>query len=108
MPGLPEIRRIPHALAVRRKIRARLPVRLFVMNLFVVGIGVMSISRLGARLRLDLPESPRAVNVSPIRDKENFRSIPRPRWTDLVVRLAVVITRQRADILRSKLPHVAE
>src|ERR1700730_18014667 len=98
MPGLPQIRRIHHALAVRRKIRTRLPVRLF----------VMSISRLGARPRLDLPESPRAVNVSPIRDKENFRSIPRPHWTDLVVHLAVVITRQRADILRSKLPHVAE
>src|ERR1700688_4318302 len=108
MPGLRPIRRIRHALAVRREIRARLPVRLFVMRLFVVGSGVLDINRLYPRLRLLLPESPRAVNVPPIRDKENFRAIPRPHWTDLVVHLAVVITRQRADILRSKLPHIAE
>src|SRR6266849_11018014 len=103
MPGLPQIRRIHHALAVRRKVGASLPVRLFIMNLFVVSIG-----RLGARLRLDLPESASAVNVSPIRDKQNFRTITRPNGTDLVIHLAVVITRQRTDVLRSKLPHIAE
>src|SRR4029077_12752836 len=108
MPGLPQIRRINHALAIRRKIRASLPVSFFVMNLFIVGIGVMSIARLGARLCRDPPESARAVNMPPIRNKQNFRSIPRPYRTDLVIHLTVVITRQRADILWSKLPHVAE
>src|SRR5258708_2818261 len=106
MPALPQIRRIHYALAVRRKIRASLPVRFFIMDLFVMSI-VVSIA-LDTRLRPDLPESARAVNVPPIRDKQNLRSIPRPHRTDLVIHLAVVITRQRADVLRCKLPHVAE
>src|SRR6266576_2599573 len=103
MPSLTQIRRIHHALAIWRKIRTSLPVRFFIVDL-----GVMNISRLGPRLRLDLPESARAVNVSPIRDKQNLRTIPRPHRTDLVIHLAVVITRQRTDIFESKLPHVAE
>src|SRR5260370_22681647 len=103
VPGLPQVRRVHHALAIRRKRRPRLPVGFLIMNLLV-----MSIARLGAWLRFHPPESARAMNVSPIRDKENLRAIPRPHGADLVIDLTVVITRQRTDVLRSKLPHIAK
>src|SRR6267378_2762505 len=103
MPTLSQIRRINHAFAVGREIRASLPVRLFIMDFLVESIGP-----LGARVRLDLPKSARTVNVPPIRDKENLRTIRRPHRTDLVIHLAVVIARQRADILGSKLAHIAD
>src|ERR1039458_9220721 len=98
MPTLPHVGRIDHALSVRRKVRTSLPVGFFVINFALFG----------ARLRLDLPESTRAVNMSAIRDEQNFRAIPRPYRIDLVIRVAVVIARQRTDVLPGKLLYVAE
>ena len=89
VPLLSQIRRVDDALAVGRKIRARLPGGLFVMNL----------ARLGARLRLHPPEAAGAVNVPAVRNEKNFFPVRRPGRADLMIELAVVVARESAAVL---------
>ena len=65
MPLPSQIGRVHHPRPVRRKVRARPPRGLFIMNF----------ARLGARVRLDPPESAGPVNVSAIRNEQNLRPI---------------------------------
>src|SRR5581483_7723155 len=85
VPLLAEVRAVDEALAIRRKVRPRLPGRLFVVDLvgFCAGFG------------LHAPEAASAVNVTTVRDENNLCSIGRPSRADLVIKLAVVIARQR-------------
>ena len=98
VPLLSQIRRVDDALAVRRKIRTRLPCGFFVVNL----------ARFGAGLRFHPPEAAGAVNVSAIRDEENFRPVRRPGRADLMIELAVVIARQIAAVLSGQAVNVCQ
>src|SRR5947209_14832178 len=62
VPGLPKIRAVHQALAVRRKFGTRLPCSLLIMYLasFSAGFG------------LHTPEATRAIDVPPIRHENNF------------------------------------
>src|ERR1700730_3871602 len=106
VPLLSQVRCVQDPLSVRREIRSRLPSRLFVVDL--VGFG--------PRLGFHPPETTGTVNVTAVGNKKDFRSIRRPRWTDLVVKRAVVITRQISagfarqalyilELAGAKLPH---
>ena len=92
MPCLTEIRCVYDSFAVRRKIRPRLP-RSFL---------IMYFARFSAQFRLHAPETTRPIDVAAVRNENQFRPVRRPGWTDLVIKLTVVIARQITSIFSGK------
>src|SRR5215469_16399074 len=96
MPCPAEIRRVHESLPIGGELRTRLPRSFLVVNLA------------SPSLSSHAPEATGSVQVSPIRDKPQLRSIGRPCRADLVVEAAVVITRQGASVLAGYTLNVAQ
>ena len=97
MPGLALIGGINKPLAVRGEVGARFPGGLLIVNL----------TRLGARLGLYAPKTAGAVNVSTVRDEQQFGAVRRPRGADLMVVFAIVIAWKRTPAFAREPLHVA-
>src|SRR5271169_1690205 len=98
VPLLPQIRRVHDSLTVRREIRPRLPVSLLVVDFACLSAGFC----------FHPPEAAGAVGVAAIGNEQQLFSVRRPRRADLVVKLAVVVTRQVAASFAGEALHIAK